>query len=1119
MDKIKLKQYTTLIRNTKTNKINLAAKIMQELSYYDLKQLKAQLPTTFHSILALPYLKRKSYKDVFGNGYYITKDATEYVGILLFIFESNKDILNKYIYLKNIYEKKLLTGNYEAALHVLKEINETISYSLWATVHQIKLERLHKGLNSCTNLYNSLYKENQSICSYICYIAYQSASIEYPFETEIDKQYQLISGDDDYTRNFIVSHCFPYKGLKEGEWMSNDFNASIIDLYENFISNLCLFTEQTRLNSNFQYYIKNIDGIINDHILHKYCYLLGVIRDNTILSNEKRDKIICQYYKENYNFVNTLASQYIDENPTDFTIVDLYVKSLIVSNSNEPDFDKDGSLIDRILYHYYNYFKHKESANFHLKRLYTICQSQYNIIGIRHLYNILKGYEEESINTMLNSFWNYSYGLNFRDILFFTSMNEKKKFLEDWGIACKKNFISLLEKDNNNIEFLDLQVNQDAILSSIAIEQIRKRIDGNVEPTFIRNQICSFLFSYYVSNGELQRAILFYVDQKIKDKNLDIRFDEENLKNILSGDKDKELGIPLDLSIFYTLTDSGIYKRFLSYKRYLKDIGLKKASEISIIDSLKIKFFLSSVVDQKVLGLHAVRFHNRDEVIEERLLICNRLYELLKERTYSDEIVALIKTKNIKGLIKQVDESKIYVDEEAIKSNELEEEKILFDIYNNTDKNIKYLENKEVLYLLSILEKMGMVEATILGANKNYEEIDYRYSLFKRLYIGIRDKFLLNPKYGLDYYLSTRIRHGTLVNQLRNHLQEQKLVTNIGESGNYVMDTYWTESILSLSGEQRTLCAEYLLTFTEKVDHIIRSLKDDNIQIKTENTNQGKAACFDFSIENISCEIDAIQANCASSDFEACVNLIFESLWYLTEECLSTIKTTLDNVQDLIQKALNDLERDISEIVGWKNDGLKDFKDSISSCRTELQSDIKMVSRWFQRKNPVDFDFTMQQVLEACITIINNINQGILHVEVENLSTSLFRGYYFNTFNDLFHDLLNNVLDYEKKGRVARGGCKIQIIEHEDVIHIKVSNPVNTEDIPSINRKLEEQKGKYSTMISSGQSRIEGNSGIAKIYNIVANVFRSINNEYSNHIENESFIADIKIDIKEVRLL
>lgn len=357
------------------------------------------------------------------------------------------------------------------------------------------------------------------------------------------------------------------------------------------------------------------------------------------------------------------------------------------------------------------------------------------------------------------------------------------------------------------------------------------------------------------------------------------------------------------------------------------------------------------------------------------------------------------------------------------------------------------------------------------------------------------------------------------MNQLRNHLQEQKLVTNIGESGNYVMDTYWTESILSLSGEQRTLCAEYLLTFTEKVDHIIRSLKDDNIQIKTENTNQGKAACFDFSIENISCEIDAIQANCASSDFEACVNLIFESLWYLTEECLSTIKTTFDNVQDLIQKALNDLERDISEIVGWENDGLKDFKDSISSCRTELQSDIKMVSRWFQRKNPVDFDFTMQQVLEACITIINNINQGILHIEVENLSTPLFRGYYFNTFNDLFHDLLNNVLDYEKKGRVARGGCKIQIIEHEDVIQIKVSNPVNTEDIPSINRKLEEQKGKYSTMISSGQSRIEGNSGIAKIYNIVANVFRSINNEYSNHIENESFIADIKIDIKEVRLL
>lgn len=167
-----------------------------------------------------------------------------------------------------------------------------------------------------------------------------------------------------------------------------------------------------------------------------------------------------------------------------------------------------------------------------------------------------------------------------------------------------------------------------------------------------------------------------------------------------------DLNIPLEMSIFYTLIDATTSKRYLSYKHYLKQIGVSKASEIKIVADRRVKYFLYSVADQKVIGLHRRQFKNQNEVIEERLSICNNLYEIFQDKCSSDEIASLIKTNRIKGLIKQVDESKIYVDEDGIRRNELADEELIFTMFQSTDSNIQY-EDQGMQFLVKYLKSLG----------------------------------------------------------------------------------------------------------------------------------------------------------------------------------------------------------------------------------------------------------------------------------------------------------------------------------------------------------------------------------------------------------------------------
>lgn len=1108
----KISRYLAALQNPQLDKLGVVSEIYSNLSYDELHVFEKRVPRLFHGLIGLNYLKRQSFERVFNSGYQFDKgdDFCEYIGVLAYIFEQHQKELNLFLKLYNEFEQSLLTGKYDDCRKKLNDINTKVSYSFWGADTEIKLSRLTENLAKATNVYNKLFRANRRLSS-LCNFSYKTSTVDVPFDTDVE--HYLRRMPDQYSREVYISHCFPYKDNKEGRSIYFDTTLSIIDLYCGFIYCLDILSEETIHNEKFVRYLTIISNAIQDKRLRKRLCLITNTISEDIKNGAERQGLIGDYFRGNYDNVVALGEEYLRDNPFDISIMDLYVKSCVITHQDIKEITNDSPLISKIICYYHHYLQTDENSDVYRKKIRNLCEVWYSLPSFKHFYWLVEDRSRNEIANLSMHYWRCSYGLNVQDVAYYQSQDEKICYISQWNSDLAKAFSA--ETDdilaNDQIDFWNYQLFGK---SEDNLEELTALIRSNTMPPFSRNSTCSYVINRNFALSRIRDAVELFAEILTEESShVVLTLNEPLAKDFIESDADRKFDNPLDFAIFYTYVNAAPYKRYLSMKRYLKQMHVEKVSELVVDGSPKVKSLLMHVADRQVLSLQRV-FKNSDEVIDERILICKNLYDYYKDKRFLDEASSLSKLQTINGLVQQVDESKIYVDTESIKNKELKDKEfnVLFDIFRNTRDNVTMLENKspELFAILSLLQKNGNYSFALYSDGES-KEIDYKYSLFEKLYLEARNKFVYDPKYGLDYYLSTRIRHGTIDNQLRNHLQEYKLVTNIDESGEYAANIYWIRRLGNGND-----CDKILKSFSQKADALIYALKDEWIQIKTEEVDSKPNAVFDFSLSKLSGRINELMLKCGQVDFDVCTALIFDDLWEYTEECLSQMREVLEETHGQMRSLLDELNTRISELPS-NTAALNEFKDSVTLCKTQLQTDFQKVQGWFLRKDVSTFDFSILQAFDASLSAINRINQGQLRIHKEINSPSLFNGHYFGAMHDLFHDILKNVLDYQKKRRNVKGEVTAIIREEGDMLNIAISNPIAEQDIPQLQNTIEEANSGYSHLISRGRSRVEGKSGFPKIYNIVCNVFDSIDNKYQNKIENGKFIVEISINISKLR--
>lgn len=1090
--------YLSLFCDSRYDNMKVLRNLLKENDYDDLCKIAAKMPSTFSGLISLSFLRRKSYNMLHGKGFLLAKPYEKYTGMLAFIFKQNKSFLNDYIKSREEYEMSLLLGDYTSARTRLNEI-KNISCSIWTLEQDIKLERLQKGLSACTKLYDKLYTESGNIYSYMAYIAYISSSIEYSFESDVELNYKgLKEKTEKDICGYVVSHSMPYFTYEYADWVQWDLKTSLFDLYENFILSLNVLDSQIINNEEFKRNILRIYDSVKDKRLMMFL-AKNHIKDYFLSEKDKkRETILENYYKGNYKNVIDDYSAYGKDSPWDTALLDIYVKSLLLTKSVCPvkGIDHSTSIVNRIIFYYYNYLcKTDNSQSLYYRNLKTLCYSCYSIYGISHLLDIINGYEKKNVAHMLDDFSKNSYGRTLRAK--FTTSN-----------LCLNTKVRSYNEDK---ELMELQLNPDMLEQEDVFNKLLILLDVGMVASFLKDQVCSYLFSCLISKHRLKEAVCFFVNNKINSSLLDISFDRKKLKENFEDDFDLRNEIPLELSVFYTMIGLDDYKRYMPYKKVLSRCGVKRPSELKFSDNKLLAYFLANVVDTKVLSFHVRRFDTLDDVFEERLKICGLLYDKTSDSIFKDEIAHIYRERSIRKLTKKIDESKINVDVGKIISEGLDEEKVLFELFQSSDETMKYYSSLDSL--IKLMNKNGF-DIDVLITVDDSQKINYKKSLCEKLFLLLRDRFLCDPKYGLDFFLSTRIRHGTLINQLRNHFQAHNLVTNIIEKNHYKDDAFWSRNMQIKDERDLYYLRKQLKNFSECLDATILHLKDQVIQIKTELINTEKKSTFDFSLSQIRPYIERVFEKSSELDFSEFIRLVFDTLWNITERRLEETKIEIDKIQIDIRQMLDNVEKDItSEFVGKYN--LSEFQSAIRSCKTEFQHDMDIVKSWFSINNKSDFSFEIKNVVDACLSVHNRINNYPLNIDLDNLSSTKFKGQYFDMFNDLFHDLFNNVTSYCRSAQEALT-CKVSIKERGNFLELKVSNKLLDKDISSIQSTITHIEKQEQAMLLEGMGKKEKSSGIVKISNIVSNLLPG-NNSYKNSIENSMFVAEINIQISSIR--
>jgi hypothetical protein len=275
--------------------------------------------------------------------------------------------------------------------------------------------------------------------------------------------------------------------------------------------------------------------------------------------------------------------------------------------------------------------------------------------------------------------------------------------------------------------------------------------------------------------------------------------------------------------------------RRIAYDEFLRAHNVRRPSDLAFIverfPRKELVYLLYNVCIPHVMDVSFDTYKSSREIEEERIRVCSLLTELdpINSSVYTEEVKNRTKYITIQDGLRDVDRSRVYVNTEAVARWAEREAKESF---------FRYKE------LLRVRVGFGSPEDIDLALRKIAEgapprDFFLQYpeqegdSLLFDMFETIKKEYLSNTDYGLDAYLSMRIRHGSLSGYMRGPLEERSLIVAKDEAAaRYADNLALIESLGVTSETDKRTINEAFRSFSERYDGIIDSLTKDRLQIR-----------------------------------------------------------------------------------------------------------------------------------------------------------------------------------------------------------------------------------------------------------------------------------------------
>lgn len=1055
----------------------------------------------------------------------------------------------EYIRLKEAYEKALFSCDYIQAEVIIEEIQEKLGISLWTCGQMFILAERNNGLEGNKKLLSKYLEETpknmivNTLLEFLSCRAEESTSLN-NYNEKVDKFIKNFEEDKVIHNYFSYKLCLQNIDYTDGMRIALqvDSQFSIIDMYNSFIEILQrAIINQVELEEIIYDNLRVLNEKLYDYRIENL--LMFGSKDIRLKFNKEVLQIIELYTAQNYEQAIEGLSNYLLNNQNDFQMWILYIKCHILAKKRLTN--KNDVICD--LYSVYaldnNCIVAKGRLMYALKK-YSDTTWRYKLLGLltRKLACSNKNNEKMKLS-LLNE-----HTITPRFVSLLPNKENNHVSFDEVSMIIPKTLKTLLpkynycEKEEDNYrdklyraEYLGRRGEYEAALECLA--SIKKDEIGGI--LYIQEKIIRLKYLILYSSGRYEEAISIIVMYYFKNENLirrcDLKLLYEKLKRMRNRDVLKKFDYPIFVYLFDKLNTKN---HRIAFSNYLDSNNISNSEELisRITENCKSIFFFEKVCTQNVLKREVRLSKTAADASKIRINILQKLIDInpKKQKGYLDEISMIMTKKEINHRIRQVSQRKIYVDEEKIKQEKLDIfmenfQKYLLIKSFNTD--IGGFDVTDAININSIKQIVNSMNEDIKRSTQYSQTI----LALKDLVTDITFEFLRNEHYGLDTYLSSRIRHGYCKSQLTKELREYHLMltTSDDESPMYDVSQYWDNKIEEEQEVDYSTLKAILSAFTHDIENKIHEIKKEWIRIKL---NSEEIGMFDYTsfVSNI---LVVDKDNIV--DFDFMYSTIISALWEFTNKFLEKIRERiLTELKAFYYEKLADLEKEVRilEDSSIKNI-VQELNGNITLCRAKIANVMTEFANIFYKDDVLYEDYSFNDLVTTCIGIEKQIHAEFENVDLETniCGDKKLLGSSFSYFVEIIIMLLNNAVTHAGYVDLSKLQLSLQICMNKDdpstieivealatdtrkwsvdnLLIITVKNNLSSEkNVDLIRTKVADifEHAKDPQMLKQ-YSMTEGGSGLYKIYKTI-NYNMSVPYVILYSVEENEFSLDLAVD-------
>ena len=1017
--------------------------------------------------------------------------------------------------LRDQVERHILLGNYDEATVLLEESLKMFGYSVWYYEMRLTIAGYQNKVSECYALYtqvNEAYKEVKGLG--IVSILVQNIGNRSLSRTPMHYDNVLVTH---FKRNQDPGSRLDYYLFRLNYYQYYDLDClaevvemehiqSAVDRYSILLYVLrSFYATKPEQRPQALRYAQQLYKLAADPQLLSFLAL----SDLSLLPESYYDAsfiaILDNYYTGQYEICAEQSRRYLERDPSNLYVIKIYCRSLMfLHNGFKPVTSNNDSLLHFITFNTYKVMVEKVKTPF-VDRLNKVLKNIYGLRIAASLDRFVKSEQRESHSVHIDHLTTQQFDPFF--IKAFDNEEQQIAYLEHGlqhipgsvAIQYRKECVERnISADSPVVAYIrdvdTAKITFEREDYETALEQWKSIFEKNHDSIPTAQTAVEYIFRSLVALGTeyRQEAVHFYTDCYIENHSFVSKIDTSGFMDDIKQSRYKGLRNDLDLMLFVFLNADKYPQKQFVLEQCCKFERVNLPSDLIDKfgrrgDPVKVELFFYILLTDDIL-YHHYKLHSTNDVLDEKLKIVNHLMTQHPDnKRYSEIFTELMHELVAYRGMNKMDDSKIYVNEDAVMKYELCDIEPLYDRFCKQAELSRKGGTLVVVGDYNLSDPAGLTE--ILKDTVSYSNdavADVATELFT--------------------YLSTRIRHGVFDGEMRAFLKELDLILST-DGGNYVANTHWPHEY-HLDAASCDILNRALKKFSHDTDELISTFKDSVIQIRenSKDTNGG-LFYYDKTTEEISSHLLAFQGT--SKDARDFCHKVMDWLWEITEQCL-------DNVREKVQNELKPsytynislLEQSLEQITSHTT-FRADIHNAINKAREELTTRLAKVEKWFYRQEAKPEDFKLSDYTKMAFDTTGKYSTEInvnMNVSMPT-NEPLFKAQYSASMFDLLLIFFKNMFNYsfEEFERPVKFHVDI---DEENIMHWYLENKLRQgTDEEALNQLFIERIG--------DEKRIqkEGGSGLVKAMNIIRFDFGEPKNYYKIVASEGKCLIDVYINL------